>query len=137
MKKLCIAYWLLLSLLLLSRNPLAWLRGSDSLSAASQLVEPAAHFVCFLVLAIVAWLAAWPISRSWLPLVLSGYALATELLQRLVPGRTPDLADFYQDLAGIALGCTVCWLIQFLAASPRPAVERPATWRIPRRRTEP
>jgi hypothetical protein len=136
MKKVCIAYWLLLSLLLLSRQPGGFLRGNDSVMAAILFLEPAAHFLCFLVLAVVTWVARWPIPRAWLPLVLCGYALATELLQGLVPGRRPQLVDLYQDVAGILLGCAACWLIHGVVSWPRTADEATA-WQVPHRRTDP
>ena len=47
----------------------------------------------------------WRRSPWWriaLPLV--GLAVATELLQYLVPGRVPRISDLYDDLLGIAIG---------------------------------
>ena len=47
----------------------------------------------------------WRRSPWWriaLPLV--GLAVATELLQYLVPGRAPRISDLYDDLLGVAIG---------------------------------
>ena len=38
------------------------------------------------------------------------FAVGTELLQTLVPMRSPELADCLQNLAGIALGGGLRWL---------------------------
>lgn len=51
------------------------------------------------------WSCLWRRSPWWriaLPLV--GLAIATELLQFLVPGRTPLISDLYDDLLGVAIG---------------------------------
>ena len=47
----------------------------------------------------------WRRSPWWrIALLLVGLAVATELLQFLVPGRTPRISDLYDDLLGVAIG---------------------------------
>ena len=47
----------------------------------------------------------WRRSPWWrIALLLVGLAVATELLQYLVPGRAPRISDLYDDLLGVAIG---------------------------------
>jgi len=106
----CIAYLLLLFCSLLSTNP-AKLLGTyagiwESLSAR---VLPV-HFLAFAALALLALASPWGAPRWVVVAGLIGCALGTEYLQQFVPGRTPELVDFFQNLAGIAAGAIVCRL---------------------------
>ena len=98
MRFVAIAYWPLLTLLLLVSDPYALL-------GISKLPGPlggiGTHFVLFGALGFLVT-AAWGLRKvSILMLVLLvAYSAATELLQHFVPLRTPDLRDFVEDVAG-------------------------------------
>jgi VanZ family protein len=90
-----------------------WLRG----------LMPWAHLLSFLVLAVVVLTPRWPVPRWLLVIVLACYGGTTEIVQSLVPRRTPEVADWFQDLAGIAVGTGLCWVAAVLIArrwGPRP-----------------
>lgn len=56
-----------------------------------------------------------PRVRVWkIALVLLGLAVATEVAQFWVPGRSPKLGDVYDNLLGIALGLAVATPIRWL-----------------------
>lgn len=93
----------------------AWLRNGyrwfgrpldilEALPAALNL----AHLVLFALLAVLLMLAlprnaGWR-SRGWVFAGLVGVAAFTELMQLLVPGRSASLVDFFNDVAGAAIG---------------------------------
>jgi hypothetical protein len=88
--------------LLLTPHPLAFL-------GLRQLAETMAggygrHFFLFTGLSLLAFLGRWPISLTALACLLAAYGIGTEVLQALVPPRTPELADAIEDLLGIAAG---------------------------------
>lgn len=101
----CASFWLLLTLLLLSPDPRALL-GLEPW--ARWLPDPTvAHLVCFTLLAILAHLSRFPISRMALFAALFAYAIAAEALQTLVADRTAGLGDAAVNLAGLAVGTSV------------------------------
>jgi VanZ family protein len=110
MRKICLIYWALLTVLLLASNPTSWFTLEKTVDGALDRLEPMVHFVCFTVLATLVFFARWPVSRGWLFALLVGYSAATELLQMLVPNRKAELIDFVQDVAGVATGALVAWL---------------------------
>lgn len=83
---------------------MSWLEGRDSILDLD-------HVAMFAVLALVWGLAAWAVRKRWLLLLLPVLAIATEVLQFVVPGRTPRLADVRDDLVGVALGWGVALLL--------------------------
>ena len=137
MRKLVIAYWLLLTAALLVRDPWSWLPGEEETSAAFSWLEPGVHFLAFLSLAFVAFSVRWPIARRWLVLWLVLYAAATEVVQGFV-GRRPELVDFCQDLLGIVAGAAVVWLVQrkskLSPPTPFPPIEDADELQTPRHR---
>jgi hypothetical protein len=78
---------------------------------------PEAHFLSFSLLAVLSLVARWPWPRWATVVVLVVYAGASEMAQRYVPPRTPDILDWLQDLAGIAAGALVCWAAASLTAA--------------------
>ncbi len=74
------------------------------------LFAKAVHVGAYAVLAVLSGWLLVPTRFRWLLMFfLAAHATSTELLQRLVPGRTGTLTDVGIDLAGIALGCLVSW----------------------------
>ena len=98
-----VAYLLFLTALLLTQDP-ALLVG-----APPTLIESAAHLLSFTVLALLAMAARWARSVWMTGLGLVSYATATELLQGMVSRRTPEWGDWFQDVAGVAIGMGVYW----------------------------
>lgn len=134
MRKLCASYWVLLTLVLLARNPLNWF-SSPAVHRGYDQFEPAAHFVCFAVLGLLVFATRLPLGRAWLIVLLVGYSVATELLQDLVPGRTPELRDFVQDIAGLAAGAALYFASVYGWRRLMPETTQPAEdWHLPRRR---
>jgi hypothetical protein len=101
----CVAFWLLLTLLLLSPDPRALL-GLESWANWPP-GSKAAHIICFTLLAILAHLSRPPLSRTPLLAALAAYAVATEGLQYFVPNRAPRIGDVALDLLGLAIGTTL------------------------------
>jgi len=100
-------YLAVLTALLLMRDPVS----SDPtgfLDSLLAVASPVAHLLSFWILATLAFASRPPV-RSWVVILsLCMYAAGTELLQGFVSGRTPEWADWFQDLAGVALGA-VCF----------------------------
>ena len=111
MRKLCVAYWLLLTLLLWSRDPLGWFDNS-SVDAVHDRLEPVAHFLSFGLLTLIVLSTPWRVSRGRLLMILAGYSAVTELVQALVPGRSMDGLDLLQDFSGILAGSALFALCQ-------------------------
>lgn len=110
MKTLCVGYVVALTFLLLGEQPLHFLEVPASTACLLREFAPLAHGVSFFLLTVVVLAARWPVSRLILVLFLASYALATEILQGLVPARTPELVDMVRNLGGIVAGAAVWWL---------------------------
>ncbi len=122
--------WLVLALLLLlavvavmlPSYTLAWLRSDYAwfgefmqwLDAASTPSFDMTHVVLFGGIAFVA-ACLWPRLAWWrLGLPLLVFAVASELVQFWVPGRTPLLGDAWDDLVGMAIGLLLALPIRWL-----------------------
>jgi hypothetical protein len=83
------------------------------------------HFLAYLILAFLFWSAINPHKKVnwrkprvwWVLLLVSGYGLIDELLQKFVAGRTCDAADFVADLAGVLTSLLVLLVFDFWTAS--------------------
>jgi VanZ family protein len=111
----CVGYVVFLTLLLLTSNPAMWIgcRGGH-LPAFVRSVMPEAHLLSFLVLAMLMLASRWPVPQWGVLLLLAIYGGATEIIQGFIPPRTPELADWLQDMGGLALGTAVCWALVFV-----------------------
>jgi len=109
LNSLCFAYLFGLTMVLTLDNPWRMARMAGILSPLVDHLAALAHLLGFLVLAFLAFAARWPLPRWAVALVMVFYAAATELVQALLPHRTPELADWLQNLAGIAIGAAICW----------------------------
>ncbi len=106
---LCLAYLAVFSWLLLTEDPARILPWKSSLKTVGGTAAPLAHLMGFTVLTFLAFASRWPIRRAMVVLALFGCASGTELLQRLVPRRTPEFGDFALNVVGITLGVGI-WL---------------------------
>ncbi len=100
---ICTLYWLLLTILLLVPDPLALLGIFRIPGGASTL---GVHFLVFAVLGVLVSASRLPLRRVLLVGLLIGYAVATELLQSLVPPRDPSPLDLLENLLGVGVGIT-------------------------------
>lgn len=98
---------LLTALLFVAGNPLTMMGAPGAWMRIYRFFEPAAHFLFFMPLAMLALSARLPIYGSTLAVALVTYAFATELAQELIPNRSTETADFAQDLAGLAAGAAL------------------------------
>mgnify|MGYP000937130553 CR=1 FL=1 len=117
---LFVAYWALLTVSLLVPDPEQTFRIRGFWHKLVVPLLPYAHLISFFVLAVLALVVRWPAPRWVVVVVLIGYASATEIFQRYVPPRAPQLNDWWQDLGGVLLAAVVCWLAA--AALRRPMI---------------
>ncbi len=101
----CLAYWVLLSVLLLVPDPWALLGIQRLPGLPTRQLE---HFIIFTLLTVLVHASRLPIRRGLLIVLLVSYAIGIEALQALVPQRTVELLDFLENLAGLAAG-TAIW----------------------------
>lgn len=90
--------------------------------------DKAAHFGAY---AVLGWLLAFAAERSRLPLwvaVVLGllYGASDEIHQVFVPGRAPDVLDWFADAAGIAAATFVYVRRRAGRAAARPAAPLPS-----------
>jgi hypothetical protein len=105
----CIAYWLLLTVLLLSPNP-AEVVGLKKVPWFSW-GKTGLHTTSFVVLTVLAHAVRWPKRIAWqLIALLAVYAVTTETLQLFVKNRSARISDAIENLAGIAIGALLYWL---------------------------
>lgn len=109
MRYTSLCYWSVLTFGLLARNPIGLLRGHSAFSHAYAAIEPAVHFLTFALLTLLVLSGSWSVSRRLMLGVIVAYAAMTEMLQGLVPGRTPEWSDLLQNLAGMAAGLAIWW----------------------------
>ena len=76
---------------------------------------PVAHLLSFSVLAVLALMARWPVPRWAIVVLMAAYGGMTEIVQGFFPPRTPEWLDWLQDLAGIAVGAALCWIVALAA----------------------
>lgn len=135
MRKICLTYWVLLTILLLASNPGDWLGLEDSSGGLLERYEQWSHLICFTLLSTLVFITPWPIGRGWLAALLVAYSAGTELLQLWVPTRRAELKDFVQDVTGVALGFALAWCVRRLWQSePVTQGKEFMQWQRPRRR---
>jgi VanZ family protein len=109
LRVVCIGYAVFLTLLLLTSEPSRLIGVHGSLPWVLQKIEPAAHAISFLMLAVLVLAPRWPLPRWSIVLILIMYGGMTEIVQGFVPHRTPDWMDWAQDVGGVAAGAAICW----------------------------
>ncbi len=107
-------YWIYLSVLLFSQHPEHWIGASGNLPEYIKILMPFAHMLSFTILSLLTFTACLPLPRWGILLSLAIYGGATEIIQGFVPPRTPEWADFFEDLGGIAIGFACFCLILYL-----------------------
>lgn len=107
-------YWIYLSILLFSQHPERWIGTSGNVPELLKILMPFAHMLSFTVLSLLTFTACLPLPRWGILLSLAIYGGATEIIQGFIPPRTPEWADFFEDLGGIAIGFACFWLVLFL-----------------------
>ena len=110
MKTLCVGYLIALTVLLVTSQPLAFVPRQSELHMLVHAVGPVSHLSSFAILALLAWAAQWPLPQWGIVAFLVSYGMGTELGQHFVPHRTPELADFLQNVVGIVIGGGAYWL---------------------------
>jgi VanZ family protein len=122
---LLLGYLGLLTFALLSPNPFAITGAHQSFWKRYYLehLEFAAHFLFFLPLGILACLSDWPLGRPAKLGLLVSYSLASEGLQYFIPRRDASLFDLAQDIAGIAAGAALWWMVHALVVPEEKAKE--------------
>jgi VanZ family protein len=112
---LCGLYWILLTAGLLRPHGGDRPTGIDALDGHPDLT----HFLAFVVLGVLVCAARFRWSTQRMLATLCAYAIGSELLQVIVPGRTVSLVDGSANLAGVLVGAGLCWI----ATRPRPKRE--------------
>jgi VanZ family protein len=107
-------YWVYLSILLFSRDPTRWIGVTGSLPELLKILMPFAHIFSFAVLSLLALSACLPLPRWFILISLATYGGVCEIVQGFLPPRTPEWADLFQDLGGIAIGFACFWFAVFL-----------------------
>jgi VanZ family protein len=128
----CLAYWSFLTALLLVPDPAA-LVGLERVPIFPW-GKIGIHFTAFTILAVLVHATRWPKPPGRvLTALLVFYGLATESLQALVPPRTCRLMDYVENLAGVAAGSGIYWLVGRLVRrrrvepAPTPGLEVKST----------
>ena len=134
MRVVCIAYLILLTVLLVAVDPLRWIGVRGTAPSMLRWLLPMAHLLSFWLLALLALTARWPAPRWAIGLVLVLYAGLTELGQGFLPWRTAEWGDWLQDVAGIGAAAVVCWVSSMIAGRGATSCLTP---RIPSRRNGP
>jgi VanZ family protein len=80
-------------------------------------LEPVAHLVAFVPLGCLLVAGRWPMRRRIVLGALVAYALASELLQGLVPQRTVQWADTVQNVSGLLLGAALAVAARYTTQS--------------------
>lgn len=109
LRVVCLGYVVFLTLLLLTADPTRWIGVHGNLPWLLRTTLPAAHLLSFFVLAMLALAARWPVPRWCIVVFLMIYGGITEVVQSLVPSRTSEWVDWFQDIAGIVIGTALCW----------------------------
>ncbi len=112
-------YWIYLSILLLSRDPTYWIGSPGHVPGLLKILMPFAHILSFAVLSLLTFAACLPLPRWSIILSLAMYGVLTEIIQGFFPPRTPEWADWFQDLGGVAIGFACFWLVVFLVRTTK------------------
>jgi len=107
---ICLGYWALLTLLLLTPNPAAivGLRKIPTFPWG----DTGLHFAAFAVLGVLVHAARWPQPPArFLTALLLGYGIAAESLQAFVPSRTVEMKDYAGNILGILVATALYRLV--------------------------
>ena len=113
LRMLSAAYWAFLTVLLLVPNPAAIFFNARPFVAVAGM--RGVHFATFTLLALLVQAARFPVRPRVQWAVLVGYALVAESLQWFVPHRCVELADYAENLLGLATGAVLFWAVSHWA----------------------
>jgi VanZ family protein len=108
-----LAYFVYLSILLISQDPARWIGTSGNIPEFLRMLMPIAHSISFAVLSFLTFSACLPIPKWGILFSLAIYGGVTELIQSAIPHRSLELMDWIQDLCGILLGFALFWIAVF------------------------
>lgn len=118
MRTAFVAYGVYLTVLLLSQDPTRWIGTTGNVPEFLKMLIPIAHLLSFTVLSFLTFAAGLPVPRWGMLLLLALYGGATEIVQSVIPHRTAEWMDWFQDLGGIAIGfvclCLAVYLLRML-----------------------
>ena len=112
-----LGYLIFLTILLLTADPARLVGLREGLPWFLLMLLSWAHLLSFLVLAVLALVARWPVPRWSIVVFLVFYACVTELTQQLVPPRSAEWKDWLQDLLGVFIGTAACWATSLAAGA--------------------
>jgi VanZ family protein len=111
MRLVCVVYVVALTYLLLTPHPFG---PDDTIPGVLRWIHPICHFLLMLILGLTCLMARWPIRLLSVTLLLTAYAIGTELLQTRFPPRTFEAVDLAQNIAGIYTALLIYWAALFL-----------------------
>ncbi len=117
MRLVCIGYLTLLTVVLLTADPFQLVGVRGNMPALLRMLVPVAHLLGFWVLTVLMLMARWPAPRWGIAVLLVLYAGMTEVAQSFLPPRAAEWGDWLQDLAGIAVGTVLCWIVAMVAGA--------------------
>lgn len=98
----------------------------------TRLTDKSIHFIAFFGLSLLLGLTLWS-RRPWglrtagsVVVLIAVYAAVDELTQGLIPGRYPDLRDWYYDLGGAGCAVAVLSVAALLGRNIRPTTREVA-----------
>ncbi len=112
MRRACLLYLFMLSFVMLFiGNPLKYTRDYPRFVELYEAIEPGLHVGIFAVLAFLVVASRWRIHPLYLASLLVVFAAGTELIQMVLPNRTPRFFCFVQDVIGLLLGAAAWGLV--------------------------
>jgi hypothetical protein len=118
----CVAYWILLTVLLLTPYPQRVV-GLQTVPLFPW-GDIGIHFTAFIVLSVLVHVAVWPKSVRWTVAILLAYGVATESLQWFVPHRSVELKDYTENILGVLAGAAVFLIFRAFVQRSRKAVQK-------------
>ncbi len=136
MRGVCLLYLLMLSFVMLFiGNPLKYLGDDPGFVALYEAIEPGLHLGIFAVFAFLVAASRWPLHPVYQASLLVAFAAGTELVQIVLPNRTPRFFCFVQDTGGLVLGAAAWGFVVLVGRSWRK--RSPSRRRKPPIRLEP
>ena len=128
----CLSYLILLTVVLLVADPLRLVGVRGDLPGFMRTLMPVVHLLGFFGLTVLSLAARWPVPRWAVAVLLVVYAGMTEVVQSLLPPRRAEWGDWLQDLAGIAVGVALCWIIASVAGALARTRRKTVQYTVPR-----
>ena len=124
----CLAYGILLTLLLVVPDPAALLGWRTIPNVTGGI---GVHFTAFALLGFLVAASRFPLGRTWTAGLLLSYAFTAEFVQFFVPPRTVELRDLLENLVGLSVGVGLWQLIaKYRTAARRESMTQKEQFRI-------